>query len=86
MTIALAIAVLLGVLALLLLFAWPLVWAVPGRRLETLTGPEARFLGGVVASLTLFALAAPVMGTALISGGGAVQLVAHELQAMRFDL
>lgn len=86
MTLALIAAGIFALLAVLMLLAWPLVWAVPGTRLKTLTGPEARFLGGMAASFALAAVLLPFAAAALISGGDTVHLMLASVQAMQFGL
>ena len=86
MTFALIVAGMFAVLAVLLLFAWPLAWAMPGSRLNTLRGPEARFMGGMVASLVLAAALFPFATAALISGGGAVHQIFASVPSMSVGL
>lgn len=48
--------------------------------------PQARFIGGFLATATAFVLAAPHMGAALSSGGEAVIYAARELVTLSFGL
>ncbi|MCI4646123.1 MAG: hypothetical protein MRY64_15180 [Hyphomonadaceae bacterium] len=86
MVIAYAIATLLLVLAGLLVFAWPIVWAGPGHRLRALGGPEMRFLGGTVATVALMAVLAPLASVSITSGGAAFSQTVATAQAISFDL
>lgn len=86
MVIAYAIAASLLVLAGLLIFLWPVVWAGPGYRLQALSGPEMRFLGGSAATVALMAVLAPLASVSVLSGGEAVAEVIASVHSMSFDL
>lgn len=86
MIFALILAGVFATAALLLLFVWPVMWAVPGTRLAALRGPEARFMAGMVATLALAAALFPFATAALISGGGAVHQVFASVPPMSFGL
>ncbi len=80
------IASLFALLAVLLLFAWPVFVAAPKYRLEAIRSPEMRFLAGGAASVAIALLMAPFAATALISGTGAVQVFAENIDALSFGL
>lgn len=80
------IAAFFTLLALALLFVWPLIVAGPHHRLEALRSGEMRFLAGGLASLAIAAGMAPFAATALISGSGAVQVFAENVNALSFGL
>lgn len=86
MMFALILASVFAALALLLLFAWPVMWAVPGTRIKALTGPESRFLAGMIASFALAAALFPFATAALISGGDAVHLMLASVHTLQFGL
>lgn len=86
MTVLTGFAILFAVIAGLLLFAWPVLWAAPQHRFETLRSPEMRFLAGSAATVAITLLVAPFAATALISGGGAVQVFAENVSALSFGL
>ncbi len=81
---ALLLAACLLILAILLIVGWPMLMAVPGRRLRVLREPEARFVAGAAASLAIMAALAPLAFSALISGYGTVQVFASDIQNLSF--
>lgn len=82
MMLAYAIAAAFLLIAVALLLVWPLVLVAPGQRMKALASAEARFLSGTMASLVLAVILVPVAGTALISGGGTMQLVIEDASLM----
>ena len=86
MTVLIILATLFALLAVLLVFVWPLVIAGPHRRMQTIRSAEMRFLAGTVAAVVIGMVMAPYAATALISGGGAVQVFAHDVSALSFGL
>lgn len=72
------------ILAVLLILGWPMLMAVPGRRLRVLKGPEARFLAGAAASLAIMAALVPLSYAALISGYGTVQVFSADIENLSF--
>ena len=86
MTFALILAGVFAAFALLLLFVWPVMWAVPGTRLNAVRGPEARFMAGMIVTLALAAALFPFATAALISGGGAVHQIFASVPPMSFGL
>jgi hypothetical protein len=86
MVIAYAIAAILLVFAGLLVFAWPIVWAGPGLRLQAASGPEMRFLGGTAATVALMAVLAPLATVSISSGSTVIAEVIASVHSMTFDL
>ena len=86
MTVLIILATLFALLAVLLVFVWPLVIAGPHRRMQVLQSAEMRFLAGTVATVVIALVMAPFAATALISGGEAVQVFAEGGSALSFGL
>ncbi|MEM1106519.1 MAG: hypothetical protein AAGH87_09035 [Pseudomonadota bacterium] len=68
----LSLAYVLLFLSALLILGWPLLWAGPGRRLETLSGPEARFFASMAGAACLIVLSAPTLAVLALPGADAV--------------
>lgn len=82
----LALALTLLVVSGLLLFAWPMVWALPGQRLQTLAGPEARFLAGTFGTLVIVLAAGPSLVVMVQPGAEAVFAAFEATLTMTFSL
>lgn len=86
MTLALIAASAFAACAVLLLFALPMAVALPGQRLKRFAKSDMQFMAGCTATLAASAVSAPMIASALISGGENVQTVASYVFAMRFSL
>ena len=47
---------------------------------------EAKFIGGFLVTASVFALTAPYFGSAMLSGGETITMVARDLLAMSFGV
>lgn len=81
-----ALAITLLVVSGLLLFAWPMVWALPGQRLQTLAGPEARFLAGTLGTIILVVTLGPSLVVMAHPGAEAVLAAFEATLNMTFSL
>ena len=86
MTIALIAAAAFAAFAVLLLFALPLAVALPGQRLRRFAKADMQFMAGCTATVAASAVSAPMIATALISGGGNAHTVAAYVFEMTFSL
>lgn len=81
-----ALAVTLLVISGLLIFAWPMVWALPGQRLQTLAGPEARFLTGTLGTIIVVVTLGPSLVVMAQPGAEAVFAAFEATLNMTFSL
>ncbi|MEO0816692.1 MAG: hypothetical protein AAFX86_05230 [Pseudomonadota bacterium] len=81
-----ALAITLLVISGLLLFAWPMVWALPGQRLKTLAGPETRFLAGTLGTIVMVVSLGPTLAVMSQPGAGAVLAAFEATLTMTFSL
>ncbi len=72
------------VLALCLLFVWPVVFYGPSELRRMAGRPEPKLIAGAFCGLVTVAALSPLVTAALISGGETVQLFAGEFSALSF--
>ncbi|MEL6664014.1 MAG: hypothetical protein AAFO57_06165 [Pseudomonadota bacterium] len=82
----LAVAACLLLLSALLVFGWPLLWAVPGQRVAVLTGSEARFLAGSAGAIVLMVVVVPTLAGLAHPGAEAVYAAFDATYNFVFDL
>ncbi|MEL6724814.1 MAG: hypothetical protein AAFP81_09590 [Pseudomonadota bacterium] len=85
LTLQIIALVLLGVSAVLL-FGPQLIVYGPKALREMVREGQVQFAGGCVTSLVMLVFAAPYIGSAFQSGGGAVTLVMIDIFTMQFSL